>query len=196
MVGTKESFTARFGWLTALAVAMLLTLAMACGGSDEEKPSSAASNDTNLVPDLAPDESDSIEDDPVVAQDNRVPPSELVIPMVEPESGSDEEAIIGVFEQVMAAIRAEDSAGYLATCNPTKKKLSTAQLDFVFESVFGPYGELAGMSQRDLTIRTFKDDTALTESTFYEYEDVLFERFSYGFSKIDGTWYADSNCGL
>ena len=69
-----------------------------------------------------------------------------------------------------------------------------SQVEFAFESVFGQYGDLAGINHRDVTVRLFKDDTALTESTMYEFDDVLFLSFSYSFSKVDGNWYADSNC--
>ena len=114
--------------------------------------------------------------------------------MTEPESGSDEEAILNVLERVTLSIRSEDTTEYVESCNPSRAKLSEAQVEFVFESVFSQLGELAGINHRDVTVRTFKDDTAITESVMYEYDDVLMSRYQYSFSKVDGNWYADTNC--
>lgn len=200
MVGTKGFFDTGRGWIAILVIGLILILGTACGGGDEET-AAAASDSPSSVSDTAPLESEALDDDlsdPDTATpsppDERIAPAEAVVPKVQPEPGSDEEAILEVFERVTRAIRDEDTFAYVEACNPSRPRLSEAQTKFVFESVFTPYGELAGITHRDVTIRTFDDDTALTESIMYDYDEILFSRFSYGFSKVEGNWYADSNC--
>jgi hypothetical protein len=201
MVGTRVFFDTGRRWITILVIGLVLILGTACGGSDEET-AAAASDSPSLVSDTATLESEAIVDDDLSdpetvtssTKDERIAPAEAVVPKVQPESGSDEEAILEVFDRVIRSIRAEDTYAYVEACNPTRPRLSEAQTKFVFESVFAPYGELTGITHRDVTIRTFDDDTALTESIMYDYDQVLFSRFAYGFSKVEGNWYADSNC--
>ncbi len=90
------------------------------------------------------------------------------------------------------SLRNEDFALYQSLCNPSKPVLTLDQVEFLFESVFSQYGDLAGISHRDVTVRLFQDDTALAELIKYEFDYVLFSSFSYSFSKVDGNWYA--NC--
>ena len=201
MVGTKQTFKSVLNPIALFAVGMILILATACGSSDEDLPATASTG-ASLVSDTTPLESEAIVDDDLSqpeAEDSsttdvRIAPAQAVVPMTEPEPGSDEEAILNVLERVTLSIRSEDTTEYVESCNPSRAKLSEAQVEFVFESVFSQLGELAGINHRDVTVRTFKDDTAITESVMYEYNDVLMSRYQYSFSKVDGNWYADTNC--
>ena len=201
MVGTKRTFSTRLEPIAMLAIGLILILAVACDDSDKET-AAAASDGASLASNTAPLESEAIVDDDLSdsdtasssTTDDRVAPAEAVVPEIEPEPGSDEEAILGVLERVTLAIRSENTGEYVESCNPTRSRLTEAQTKFVFESVFTPFGELAGITHRDVTVRTFKDDTAITESVMYVYDDVLMSRFQYSFTKVDGNWYADTNC--
>ena len=174
--------------LIPLFVAMLLAVVIACGGSEESSGAVAADPPT---PPPAPASTSA----PAVSPTKTPRPvAEPVIPAVEPEPGSDEAAIFEVLAVATMAMRSEDYALYRSACNPAKKTLTLEQVEFVFDSVFSQYGDLAGYNQRDVTVRIFKDDTALTESIFYEFDNVLFSSFQYSFIKVDGEWYVDSFC--
>ena len=188
MVGTIRFPRIRRLSLITLCLATLLAVAIACGRSDESSGAVAAS------PPTTPPE-------PTSTAAPTVPPTArpelaagLIIPVVEPEPGSDEAAIFDVFERVTRALRTGDLDSYLALCNPSGSVYKISQLEFVLDNVFSQFGDLTGLNHRDVTVRIFKDDTALTESIMYEFDDVFFESFSYSFNKIDGIWYANSNC--
>ncbi|MCH7970771.1 MAG: hypothetical protein IH960_06985 [Chloroflexi bacterium] len=169
-------------------MATLLAVAIACGGSDESSDTVAAD------PPTTPPEPTSTAAPTVPPTARPEPAAGLIIPVVEPEPGSDEAAIFDVFERVTRALRTDDLDSYLALCNPARKAMTIPQLEFIFDNLFSQYGDLTGLNHRDVTVRVFKDDTALTESIMYSFDDIFFESFSYSFNKIDGTWYANSNC--
>ena len=200
MVGTKLFSETKPVWITALIIAVLIA-ATACGSGDDESVASSANNSAGAADEQDSIESESVDDDTaeaaaaVEAADTRIAPAVAVVPKVEPEAGSDEAAIIEVFTRVALALRAEDIAGYLEACNPNRKRMTPAQMEFTFDNVYRPFGDLPGVTIKDVTIRLFKDDTATIESIMYSYDDVMFERFSYSFAKVDGAWYAESNCG-
>ncbi|MEE8045667.1 MAG: hypothetical protein V3T49_02385 [Dehalococcoidia bacterium] len=202
MVGTIRTLKLSVMSMTMLAIAILLILATACSGDEETSQVASSENGGNAASGQsasllnsadADDSSDAGSND---ADSNDVPPpDELVIPVEEPETGSDEAAVLSALAKVVTALRTDDYDLYIATCNPTRSTLNRAQVEFVFESVFSPYGNLKGINHRDVSVRLFKDETAMTESVMYEFDSVLFERYSYSYSKVDGEWYADSNCG-
>lgn len=196
MVGTKLFSETKPVWITALIIAVLIA-ATACGSGDDESVASSANNSAGAAAEQDSIESESVDDDTaaVEAADTRIAPAVAVVPKVEPEAGSDEAAIIEVFTRVALALRAGDTAGYLEACNPNRKQMTPAQMEFTFDNVYRQYGDLPGVTMKDVTIRLFKDDTATIESIMYSYDDVMFERFSYSFAKVDGAWYAESNCG-
>lgn len=188
MVGTIRSPGIGRWSLKPVFAAILIVVAVACGGS-AESADTVATNPPTTSPEPTSTAAPTV---PPTARPE--PAAGLIIPAVEPEPGSDEAAIFDVLERVTRALRTDDLDSYLALCNPSRSVYTISQLEFVLDNVFSQFGDLAGLNHRDVTVRIFKDDTALTESIMYEFDDVFFESFSYSFNKIDGIWYANSNC--
>lgn len=203
MVGTNSFPKSRVGWITVFVTGLIIMLILgtACSSGDKET-SAAASDKVSVASDPTQLESEGIVDDDLYDADlvepstidDRIASAQAVVPRIVPDPGSDEEAILEVLDRVARAIRAENTSEYVEACNPTRPRLTEAQTKFVFESVFASFGELAGITHRDVTVRTFKDNTAITESVMYDYDNVLMSRFQYSFTKVDGNWYADTNC--
>ena len=170
----------------AVIVAVVLAVVIGCGGGADPTATS--------VPPIAPPEPTSTLVPAASPIKTPRPVAEPVVPAVEPEPGSDEAAVLKVLENVTMSYRNEDFALFQSLCNPSNAVLRLDQVEFLFESVFSPFGDLAGINHRDVTVRLFKDDTAITESIMYEFDDVLFSSYSYSFSKVDGNWYLDSFC--
>lgn len=188
MVGTIRSPQIRRRSLITLLAAVFIAIAIACGGSDESSDAVAAD-----PPTTAPEPASTPVPTPSPTETPR-PVGKPVVPVVEPEPGSDEAAVLKVLETVTTSLRNNDFALYRSICNPSKSVMTLAQVEFTFVNFFGQYGDLAGINHRDVTVRIFDDDTATTESVMYEFDDVLFSSFSYTYSEVDGKWYADSNC--
>ena len=191
--------------MIASFIAVLMIAVIACGGDVDEPATALPGQSSSIVDAFAADEPvaedqqklESAEADAAAkpnAEDKRVASAIAVHPEVEPEPGSDEAAIIEAYERTIQAIRARDFVAYVDACATSKRRISVDQTEFVFNSIWDEYLNVAGMTQREVTVRTFKDDTAFTESVMYEFDEVFVERFSYGFSKLDGVCYATTNC--
>jgi hypothetical protein len=146
MVGTKVTTNTRAGTISLLVVGIILIISTACGGGDEDLPATTITG-SSLVSNTDPIESEGIADDDLSqpetedssTTDDRIAPAQAVVPKVAPEPGSDEEAILKVLERVVLSIRSEDTNAYVELCNPSRAKLSEAQVKFVFESLFSQF---------------------------------------------------------
>jgi hypothetical protein len=186
--------------MIASFIAILMIAVVACGGDVEEPATAIPAPSVDAYASDDPVEGDEQKLESAEARANvnseeqRVASAKAVHPAIEPEPGSDEAAIIESYEEIVRAIRTRDYAAYVEACAPTSRRLSIEQTEFVFRSIWDEFLDVAGMTQREVTIRLFDDGTALTEAVMYEYDDLFLERLSYGFTKIDGEWYATTNC--
>jgi hypothetical protein len=186
--------------MMASFIAILMIAVVACGGDVEEPATAIPAPSVDAYASDDPVEGDEQKLESAEARANvnseeqRVASAKAVHPAIEPEPGSDEAAIIESYEEIVRAIRTRDYAAYVEACAPTSRRLSIEQTEFVFRSIWDEFLDVAGMTQREVTIRLFDDGTALTEAVMYEYDDLFLERLSYGFTKIDGEWYATTNC--
>ncbi len=122
------------------------------------------------------------------------PAEQVLFPAVAAEEGSEEAIILDRLDQVIRALRSEDWDTYLEICNPGRDKFKLEQIVFLADTIFNPNGGMLGTNHRNVTVKVYGEDTAITESDYYEFEEHLFEDYSYSWSKVDGIWYSNSNC--
>lgn len=179
MVGTITArpvrIQTRIRNMFAVAAAVAIVAAVACG-SDDPAPAAAptAVPAQTATPDALPD---------------------VVVAAVEPEAGSDEAAILELFERVVRTINTEDWDAYVGNCNPTRPVMSASQVEFFFaDNPMTARVELAGLNYRNVTFRVFDDGTAITKGDEYSFEEPTID-VQYSWAKVDGQWYFSSNCG-
>lgn len=190
MVGTKRSFKTSTKRLIVVSAVLILAVATACGSNDEpldEIVVVAEQSDTVL-------DSESVSDSIKTEPNTPASAGPVVVPAVEPVPGSEEAAILDVLDSVGRAMRTQDWNLYLEACNPTRAMFKLPQITFLGEERFNQSGLIAGTSYRDVTVRLYGEDTAITESNLYEYDNLLFENYSHSWTKLDGNWYSNSNC--
>lgn len=128
------------------------------------------------------------------------PPLQLsvVIPAVEPAAGSDEAAILEVFDRVVRAVNVEDWEATVETCDPGRAHMTAAQAELIINiDYLRSHDSLAGLNFRNVTVRIFDDRTALTESDEYELDRPVYsEPVQHSWHAVDGVWYSDTFCSM
>jgi hypothetical protein len=56
--------------------------------------------------------------------------------------------------------------------------------------------DLPGLNYRNVTIKTYKDDTAYSKSDEYEYDKLLAEGMQHSWHSVDGVRYSSSFCNV
>lgn len=167
----------------AVAAAVAIVAAVACGSDD---PAPAAAPTAAPEPTSAPAPTATPEPEVVIVD---IP----IVPAVEPEAGSDEAAILDLFERVVRTINLEDWDGFVGNCNPARPVMSVSQAKFMGDNIFSFRVELAGLNYRNVTVRLFDDGTAITTGDEYSFDEPTVEVI-YSWAKVDGQWYFSSNC--
>ena len=180
--------------LTLMVVGMVVLLALAaCGGDDEDTASAP--------PTQAPAES--------TATPAPVPPAAPMIPATAPEPGSDEAQIMAVLEKQIRAVNTADYVAFQETCTPSAKKppkIST--LKFVFEEnggVYHPEGNMIsfspqGYNVRNVEVKMLRAPYAQVRFDIFDYDEHV-GLAEYGedvtqtktFEKVDGRWYSEAD---
>ncbi|MCH8911144.1 MAG: hypothetical protein IH867_10455 [Chloroflexi bacterium] len=178
MVGTIR-FTRIGRWsLTAVFAAILVMVAVACEGSAESADTVATVEPTKTVPPTVPP---TEEPEPV---------GDLVVPVVEPDVGSDEAAILEVLERQIRALNIEDWVGFLDTCDPRlAKPVTPEKAAFIWDTNVVPFIPTGSLSRRNVGVRLFDDGTANVTSDAYSYGALAFADFSDVWVERDGEWY-------
>ncbi len=192
MVGTKRFGRNTVAWTIAPLIAILMVTVIACGGEADEVVA-IQTNAADVQPSSTP-EPDAFDDIASSGIQKRTFTGPVVVPLTEPEPGSDEEAIIETMERFVQAVITSNVDAYLAECNPTRTVFTVPQAEFFFEDVFSQFGDPAGWNYRDVTVRLYGEDTAISETTIYHFDEVYGEDYSISWSKVDGIWYSNSNC--
>ena len=122
----------------------------------------------------------------------------VVIPAVEPAAGSDEAAILEVFDRVVRAVNVEDWEATVETCDPGRAHMTAAQAELIINiDYLRSHDSLAGVNFRNVTVRIFDDRTALTESDEYELDQPVYsDPVQHSWHAVDGIWYSDTFCSV
>ena len=189
MVGTKRSFKTISVWLAEVSFAMLMILAVGCGGGG--KTSETGSDDPSQSASLL--DSANVEDSVDVELNGSLTLHDMVVPVIEPESGSPESKILSVFRRGVEALNAEDWDAYLATCDPRLAKPFTPdQVEFTWVTNVVPFAPAGTANYRNATFRVFDDGTAMSEADGYSNDTPWFEDLSEAFALVDGKWFSNS----
>jgi hypothetical protein len=178
--------------LIAASLAIISAILVSCGGNDAQAPATAvtvATTPAKTILDLG--DADDLNE---VGSNVPVFTGPRVSPVTEPIPGSDEEKILDTFDRWVYALSIEDWDGYLAECNPNEHMFTPNQLEFVADTFFKPFGDLAGTNYRNVTVELLGNDLAKTDAALYSFNNLLFSGFAYSWSKVDGRWYTDSSC--
>lgn len=198
MVGTKISVQTRLVWLTATSIAILMAVAAACGNSDE--PASTVVLNAPPTLDESTVRSQSIldatdADDSLNAQLSTPKMVEVLVHVTfEPEVGSDEAAILKVFERQIKALNLNDWVGFLDTCDPRLAKLNSAeQLEGLWDTYVRPFAPALSYNRRNTEIQLYGGDIANVKSDLYSYDTPFFSVVENNVTelwvKVEGNWF-------
>lgn len=176
-----------------LLAAMLLVATAACGGTDAARTEVTTDTErSNSL--LSLGDSETVEYDSSSITEPRGFFGPRVVPTADPDPNSEEARVLDAFERWVHALAAENWSGYLDVCNPTRDNFTPDQMEFVADTFFSPFGDLAGTNYRNVEVKLFGEETATVSSSLYSFENLLFDGFTYSWSKVDGRWYSDSSC--
>lgn len=161
--------------MTGLVIVLIAALMLsACGGDDAA----------------------AAEPEPTAAPKAEIP-EVAVVPAEEPEPGSDEEKILAQLEKQVRAMNTLDPELFLETCVPDTATPKPEQILFAWTELGGwfyQYEEFSneGFNTRNVEFRTYKDDTASSKFSVYNYDNLVVEGFSFWWTPVDGEWYSTS----
>jgi hypothetical protein len=191
MVGTRSTFKSKSTWLLTLFTAMLLVSAAACGGTSDEPSTAVAANsaDQSILDPSGTDDSGDAN------QGALTPVDPLVVPVVEPEPGSDEAVILNSLSNVALAVATKDWDLFVETCNPNRRMKNGAQAELLVEFYIAQgRADLSGLNYRDVAVQIFDDGSAATTAVEYLRDEVGTEQVQFSWFNSDGIWYLNTNC--
>lgn len=90
------------------------------------------------------------------------------------EEGSDETAILEVFDNALTAFIADDWEGYQEDCNPTWPRLTAAQAEQHIDQLFAR-ADMSGWELKNVRVTTYNDGTAIATSDGYVTGELAYE---------------------
>ncbi len=158
--------------LLTLFAAMLLAVAVACGGSDEPAEPTQIPSPTSVP----------------------APPPVALGDGVTVEPGSDEAEIVALWERLVVSMRTRDFAEYHAGCRPDlQAKISVEDIAAAFEreSNNPVYGRPVFTPEANVVLHEFRKfrDTMTVTWDWLEGEDVIGSGLGEGHDRVDGKWY-------
>ena len=191
MVGTRSTLKSKSTWLLTLFTAMVLVSAAACGGTSDEPSTAVAANSTgqSILDSSGTDDSGN------AIPGALTPVDPLVIPVVEPEPGSDEAAILNSLSNVALAVATKDWDLFVKTCNPNRRMKNGAQAELLVDFYIAQgRADLSGLNYRDVAVQIFEDGSAVTMAAEYLHDEVGTEQVQFSWFNSDGNWYLNTNC--
>ena len=70
------------------------------------------------------------------------------------------------------------------------------QLEFVADTFFSPFGDVAGINLHGVAVHFFGDDEATTKSNLYSCDNRMADNFTCSRSKVDGRWRSTGTSGF
>ena len=192
----------------ALFIAATIASTVGCGSSDDPPEEAAAGGAAttekpkSILSITSADEfpnDESLSDDasgavPVTAELVEV----FVVPAVEPEAGSDEAAILEVFERQVRALNLRDWETFIDTCDPRLAKINDVEtVESLSETFVFAYAPAPSYNRRNVEIKVFNGSAANVAAEWYSYDEpVLFDGATAvtteSWVKVDGDWYVSN----
>ena len=194
--------------ITLLLVGLIFSLTsliIACGGDeavDDDSTSDVSDQSNSLVSVFSAEADEDFSADDELANElvntefvDRGMAPVLVDPIVEPEIGSDEAAILEVFERQVLAFNQRDPGAFIKTCDPRLAKVNVhAAIERLWSTYLEPSAPGQSYNRRFVEVKVFKGEFANVSSKPYSYDEPFFSQelsgsFTDSWVKVDGEWY-------